>query len=130
MGRDIVVAVGVAILSGSGIAGTRQTDQPTHRAAQAALRYFESVQDADFDAFLRQIRRPAPSPAVRAMLIRNLPIEGELSPTAAESAELAAIRPLLNDHTVLKGRNSTRVEPRERVQRAPTWPVGSRFSIT
>lgn len=99
MGREIVTALVVAgILGGSGTAAASEKDQPTHRAAQAALRYFESVQDADFDAFLRQLRRPAPSSIVRAIVINNLPKEGELTPTAQEAAKLAAIRPLLAFH--------------------------------
>jgi peptidase M48-like protein len=99
MGREIVTALIVAgILGGSGTAAASKKDQPTHRAAQAALQYFESVHDADFEAFLRQKRRPAPSPLERAMVIKNLAKEGELTPTAQEAAKLAAIRPLLVFH--------------------------------
>ena len=99
MGREFVVALGtVGILFASGTDATSQKSQPTHPAAQAALRYFEWVQDADVDAFLRQLRRPAPSSTVRAIIIRNLPEEGELSPTAPEAAKLAVIRPILAFH--------------------------------
>jgi hypothetical protein len=99
MAREIVVALVVAgILGGSGTVAASKKDQPTHRAAQAALRYFESVQNADFDAFLHQLRRPAPSPAGRAMVVRTLPEEGELTPTAQEAAKLDAIRPVLALH--------------------------------
>jgi len=99
MGREIVTALIVAgILGGSGTAAASKKDQPMHRAAQAALQYFQSVQDADFDAFLPRLRRPAPSPLVRAIVIKNLPKEGELTPTAQEAAKLAVLRPLLAFH--------------------------------
>jgi hypothetical protein len=98
--RIVVVAVAAAgILGGSrAAAGSNESDLPTHRAALAALRYFESVQEGEFDALLRKLRRPAPSPAVRAMVIASLPKEGELAPTADEAAKLAAVRPLLAFH--------------------------------
>ena len=35
---------------------------------------------------------------MRAIVIRNLPKEGDLSPTAQESAKLAVIRPILAFH--------------------------------
>jgi hypothetical protein len=100
MDRKLVVAVVVAgMLGGSRTTvAARQTDPPTHPAALAALRYFESVQHGDFDAFLRQLRRPAPSPAIRAIAIAKLPEKGRLTPTADEAAKLAAIRPLLRFH--------------------------------
>ena len=80
MGREFIVTLGiVGTLSASGTNGTSNKDQPTHPAAQAALRYFESVQDQDVDALLRRLRRPAPVPEVRAIVIRNLPKEGDLS---------------------------------------------------
>ena len=44
MGRGLVAAVAAGILGWSGIASAgNQKDRPTHPAAQAALRYFESV---------------------------------------------------------------------------------------
>ena len=99
MRREFVVALGiVGTLSASRTDGTSQKDQPTHPAAQAALRYFESVQDEDVDALLRRLRRPAPVPEVRAIVTRNLPKEGDLSPTAQEAAKLAVIRPILAFH--------------------------------
>lgn len=99
MAHEIVVALGVAgILAASGPAGTAQQDQPTHPAARTALQYFESVKDADVEGFLLQLRRPPPSPDVRAAVVRNLPKEGALTPTAREAAKLAVIRPLLAFH--------------------------------
>ena len=98
MGRGLAVAVAAGILGWSGIAiAGNQMRLPTHPAAQAALRYFESVPDRDFLALLRELRRPAPSPAFRALILENLPPQG-LSPTDRETAKLAAIGPLLRLH--------------------------------
>ena len=80
MGRGLVVAVAAGILGWSCIAaGGNQLAPPTHPAAQAALRYFESVRDRDFETLLRELRRPAPSPTFRAVILENLPPEGRLS---------------------------------------------------
>ena len=100
MDRKMVVALVVVGMLGESRAavGSDETDPPTHRAALAALRYFESVRDGEFDAFLRELRRPAPPPELRAMVIAGLPKEGELAPTADEAAKLAAVRPLLAFH--------------------------------
>jgi hypothetical protein len=99
MGHEIVVALGIAgILVGSGTDAASHQEQPTHPAAHAAMRYFESLLDLDLDAVLDQLRRPAPSPALRALVIRNLPKKGELIPTAHEAAKLAVIRPMLALH--------------------------------
>ena len=99
MGRRLVVAVAAGILGWSGIViAGNQLAPPTHPAAQAALRYFESVQDRDVETFLRELRRPAPSPSFRAVILENLPPEGRLSPTNQETAQLAAIKPLLKLH--------------------------------
>ena len=62
------------------------------------MRYFESVQDRDFETLLRELRRPAPSPPFRAVILKSLPPEGRLSPTNQETAQLAAIKPLLRLH--------------------------------
>jgi Zn-dependent protease with chaperone function len=99
MGRRLVVAVVAGILGSSGIADAdNQLAPPTHQAAQAALRYFESVRDRDFETLLRELRRPAPSPPFRAVILENLPPGGRLTPTNQETAKLAAIKPLLRLH--------------------------------
>jgi hypothetical protein len=99
MGREIVIVLAVAgILGGSATAAASRKDQPRHQAAQAALQYFESVQELDFEAWLQHLRRPAPPPDVREMVIRTLPEEGELTPTAQEAAKLASIHPVLAFH--------------------------------
>src|SRR5262245_19366764 len=99
MGRGLVAAVAAGMLGWSGIAiAGNQKDRPTHPAAQAALRYFESVRDHDFETLLRELRPPAPSPPFRAVVLETLPPEGGLSPTDRETAKLAAIKPLLRFH--------------------------------
>ena len=99
MGRGLVAAVAAGILGWSGIASAgNQKDRPTHPAAQAALRYFESVRNRGFETFLRELRRPAPPAASRALILENLPIEGGLSPTDREAGKLSSIRSLLRWH--------------------------------
>lgn len=99
MGRGLVVAVAAGMLGCSGIAiAGNQKDQPTHPAAQAALRYFESVRNRGFETVLRELRRPAPPAASRALILENLPIEGGLSPTERETGKLSSLRPLLRWH--------------------------------
>jgi hypothetical protein len=90
-----IVAAGILVGSRTVVA-SKQTDPPTHPAAQAALRFFESVQDGDFDGFLRQLRRP--SPASRGIEIARLPKEGQVIPTPDEAVKLSAVRPLLQFH--------------------------------
>jgi Zn-dependent protease with chaperone function len=89
----LVGTVGVSV---SAVAQERE--RPSDWWAQAALQYFESVQVTDFDALLRQLRRPAPPASVRAWVIKNLPGEGELTPTAQEAAKLRALLPVLAFH--------------------------------
>jgi Zn-dependent protease with chaperone function len=99
MGHGLIVAVAAGMLGWSGIAIAGNPLAPvTHPAAQAALRYFESVQDRDFETLLRELRQPAPPPAIRALILENLPSEGRLSPTNQDTAKLAAIKPLLRLH--------------------------------
>ena len=92
----VLALVGTA--AGSVSAGQRESERPTDQVAQAALRYFESVQVTDFDALLRQLRRPAPPASVRAWVIKNLPAEGALTPTAEEAAKLHVLLPVLAFH--------------------------------
>ena len=99
MGLRLIVAVATGILGWSCIAvAGNQIPPPTHPAARAALRYFESVRNRDFETFLRELRQPAPPPVIRALILENLPPQGGLSPTDRETAKLAAIRPLLRLH--------------------------------
>jgi hypothetical protein len=95
--RVAATAAGVLSWSLTAAAGNH-TALPTHPAAQAALRYFGSVQGRDFETWLRELRRPAPSRAFRSFILENLPADGRLSPTDQEAARLGAIRPLLRFH--------------------------------
>jgi hypothetical protein len=100
MDRTTVVAVVVAGMVGGSMpaVASKQTDPPTHPAAVAALRFFEAIQDGDFDGFLRRLRPPAPSSLIRAIEVARLPEKGRLTPTADEAVKLAAVRPLLRFH--------------------------------
>jgi hypothetical protein len=99
MRHGIVIAVAVSgILSASATTASSKKGQPTHTASRAALRYFESIQATDAEAFLRQLRRTSPSSAYRARVIRMLPREGNLIPTELEAAKLASIRPVMAFH--------------------------------
>ena len=99
MGHGIVIAVAVSsILSVLAIAASSKHGQPTHAASRAALRYFESIQTTDAEAFLRKLRRTSPSSAYRDGVIRLLPHVGNLIPTELEAAKLAGIRPVVAFH--------------------------------
>ena len=72
------------------------------RPATMAMAFFET-DGATIPEFLAR-HRPAPlAPALRAQVLASLPQEGEVQPTAAERAKLAAIEPVLDFH----GRKST-----------------------
>ena len=99
MCHGIVSAVAVAVILGaSATVASSKNGQPTHAASRAALRYFESIQATDLEAFLRQLRRTPPSPAYRTRVIRTLPQEGNLIPTELEAAKLMGIRPVVAFH--------------------------------
>jgi len=92
----VLVLVGTVGVSVNAVA--EEGKRPTDPAAQAALRYFESIRVADFETLLRQLRRPAPPPSVRARVIRNLPVEEKLTPSVQESAKLEGLLPVLAFH--------------------------------
>ena len=96
MARIVVMVLGlVGSVAGSVSAVPREGERPTDQSAQSALRYFESVQMTDFDTLLPKLRRPAPPASFRAWVIKNLPAEGELTPTAEEAAKLEVLLPVL-----------------------------------
>lgn len=99
MARIAAMVLGlVGTVAGLVSAVQREGERPTDQAAQVALRYFESVQVTDFDTLLRELRRPAPPASVRAWVIKNLPAEGALTPTAEEAAKLHVLLPVLAFH--------------------------------
>jgi hypothetical protein len=92
MSRNIVFAAATtAMLGVAGTVAASNQDQPTHPSARAALKYFEPALDAGFLPFLSQLRRPAPSSIVRARVMKDLPKEGNLAPTAHEAVKLAIL---------------------------------------
>jgi hypothetical protein len=99
MARIIVMILGfVGTVGGSVSAIPHEGERQIDQSAQAALRYFESVQVTDFGTLLRQLRRPAPPASVRAWVIKNLPREGVLTPTAQETTKLEVLLPVLAFH--------------------------------
>jgi hypothetical protein len=98
MSRNIVFAAATAaMLSAPGAVGASNEDQLTH-PARAALQYFERALDAGFLPFLSQLRRPAPSSMFRAGVMKDLPKEGNLAPTAQEAEKLSILPLVLAVH--------------------------------
>ena len=107
MARIVAMVLGlVGTVAGSVSAVQREVERPSDQAAQVALRYFESVQVRDFDTLLRELRRPAPPASVRAWVIKNLPPEGALTPTAEEAAKLHVLLPVLTFHVAARGKEA------------------------
>ena len=99
MARIIVLILSfVGAVGGSVSAVPHQGERQIDPSAQAALSYFESVQVSDFGTLLRQLRRPAPPASVRAWVMKNLPKEGALTPTAQETTKLKVLLPVLTFH--------------------------------
>ena len=99
MARNIILVLGlVGIVGVSVTAGAREGTRPIDPAAQAALRYFESIGVTGFAALLQRLRRPAPPPSVRARVIKNLPVEQKVTPTVQEAAKLEGLLPVLAFH--------------------------------
>jgi Zn-dependent protease with chaperone function len=97
MVRLVVIVLGLVGIVGVAVnAVTQERERPTDWVAAAVLQYFESV--ADFDALLRQLRRPAPPAKVRVWVMKNLPEEGQLTPTVQETAKLQALLPVIAFH--------------------------------
>jgi hypothetical protein len=91
------------LLSGLPATAAEKERSRAYRPAEKALAFFETVGATSIPNFLGRLR-PAPlSPAARAHILARLPPEGELQPTAAERAKLAALEPVLDFH----GRNGT-----------------------
>jgi Peptidase family M48 len=99
MSRNIVFAAAAAAMLGApGTVGACNEDQLTDPSVRAALKYFEPALDAGFLPFLIQLRRPAPPPIFRAKVMKDLPKEGNLAPTAQEAVKLAIIPVVLAFH--------------------------------
>ena len=99
MSRNIVFAAATAAMLGApGTVGASNEDQLTHPSARAALQYFEPALDAGFLPFLIQLRRPAPPSIFRAKVMKELPKEGNLAPTAQQAVKLAILPLVLAFH--------------------------------
>ena len=96
--RLSVVLIGMAVVAatpaGAGSQGSVDPGSPIGRA----LAFFASPDAHEPGALLLRLR-PAPLlPAVRAAVVAALPPEGELQPTAAERAKIAALEPVFDLH--------------------------------
>jgi hypothetical protein len=79
------------------VCGERRNPE-NQRPATKVLAFFHGAETVSIAQFLGRLR-PAPlSPAVRAQVIATLPAEGELRPTEAERAKLAALEPIFEFH--------------------------------
>ena len=93
-----VVLIGVgAVAATPAVAGSQSAVDPGSPGGRA-LAFFAGPEAHEPDALLRRLR-PAPiSPAVRAAVVAALPREGELQPTEAERAKIAALAPVFDLH--------------------------------
>jgi hypothetical protein len=98
MGRLLATCAAAAAMAVAPQGAASAESLPNHSAALAALQYFASVPDADFDALMSRLRGAPLPPEVRALVIANLPREGELTPTLEETALLDTIAPVLRFH--------------------------------
>jgi Zn-dependent protease with chaperone function len=87
-----VVAV-LALASAPATAG----DRTTHPLARA-LAFFQGSEADGGDALIRRLRPHPLSPALRAAVVAALPPEGELEPTPAERAKIAALEAIFEIH--------------------------------
>ena len=97
--QGVVLAIGFVGLGLSGspaAAGAKGLD--SEHPVTRALAFFATQGDGGGFDVARRLR-PAPlSPGVRAMVMRALPPEGELTPTPAELARIAGLDPMLDLH--------------------------------
>jgi hypothetical protein len=99
MRRNIVFASATAVMLGvTETVGAANEDQLTHASARAALEYFDPALDGGVLPFLIQRRRPAPPSIFRAKVMKDLPKEGNLAPTAQEAVKLGIIPLVLAFH--------------------------------
>jgi hypothetical protein len=98
MSRNIVFAAATAAMLGVPGTVAASNDQSMHPSARSTLQYFEPALDAGGLPFLSQLRRPVPSSIFRAKVMKDLPKEGNLAPTAQEAVKLAIIPVVLAFH--------------------------------
>jgi len=77
---------------------TRQTKVAPESAGAKTFAFFEQPDGQSLDQYLRSIRPPQISPALKAQMIALLPKEGEVQPSAKGQAKLAALGPILKYH--------------------------------
>ncbi|PYU87461.1 MAG: hypothetical protein DMG08_28050, partial [Acidobacteria bacterium] len=67
-------------------------------AGTKALAYFEGIAERSLDDYLKRVRPPRVSAALKARIIAQLPHEGEVKPSTKMQAKLAALAPILRYH--------------------------------
>jgi hypothetical protein len=91
-----IVLAGLAMAATPAAAGTRAGGRQD--PATRALAFFQADSADNGFQIVRRLR-PAPlSAQARALVVAALPREGELSPTAAEEAKIAALAPVFDLH--------------------------------
>jgi Zn-dependent protease with chaperone function len=97
--RKIVgtVAVAVVLTVGSQSVEAGPPRRPKDPAARA-LAFFNGSEADGGQALIGRLRPSALSPALRVAVVAALPREGELEPTAAERAKIAALDPIFAVH--------------------------------
>ena len=94
----LVVLLGVGAAAPTPAAAGSQSSLDPGSPGGRAIAFFAGLEAHEPDALLRRLR-PAPlSPAVRAAVVAALPPEGELQPTEAERAKIAALAPVFDLH--------------------------------
>ena len=96
--RLSAVLIGVLTVAATPAAAGSQGPLDPGSPVGRALAFFAGLEAHEPDVLLRRLR-PAPlSPAVRAAVVAALPPEGELQPTEAERAKIAALEPVFDLH--------------------------------
>ena len=67
-------------------------------AGTKALAYFQGIAERSLDDYLKRVRPPRVSAALKARIIAQLPHEGEVKPSTKMQAKLAALAPILRYH--------------------------------
>ncbi len=97
--RITVFCIGTTTLS-PGFAGEQRVESGASlgSAAERVFADFAKIEGPDFDAYLKTIRPRQLRPELRARILANLPKEGELMPSMADRARLAALEPIFRYH--------------------------------
>ena len=93
--RRAGVAVALFVLARVAPADARTRQRGPEDPVARALAFFQEGASDGGAVMMRRLRPVPLSPAARAAVVASLPRDGELAPTVAESARIAALRPVL-----------------------------------